>query len=173
MKKKFIIIPILLLTSLIVNGQRKEGLFIIGNDVIDVADSIGSTYPSLSSNYYQYSRLLRHNYNYDLIDKKRKLEMKSKDLRGASIIAVMASTASMVLIGESNDWSLAVSLPSAFALAAATSFPLFLLSERVKKKSERMDTQSALIVNVNNHAQIGITKFSYDNGFGICVNTCF
>ena len=130
-------------------------------------------YPNLSKTFYTNSSFLRHTYDYDLTDKKKRLKMISKDLRGASLLAIMASTATMIWVGEANDWSLAVSIPSAFALATATFIPLFLISSHIAKKAERLEVQTVMLSSLNSHTQIGLARFFDDNYLGFSIKTTF
>ena len=175
MNCKYYFLFLLLLISPKADGQEFVDSLMLNKELVGNLDSLAEVYPSLPEIYYHNSRFLRHNYEYDITDKRRKLEMKRKNLISVGILAFLVSTILMEEIGETHDWSYAVSIPSAFALSAATSAPFFIWSEKIRKKKARMEEQSAMIFKINKRSQVGIVRFPEGNdfGYGFCIKTLF
>ena len=121
------------------------------------ADSI--QLPMLSSEYYQDMTFLAHNYNYEMINKKRKLKMWAGEVLTLGYITGLGIITTFSIVGVNNDWSMVTTITCGTVCFLASMFPFYIWNKRLKEKADAIDVNSSYLFPINKHLELGVASF--------------
>ncbi|MBO4906581.1 MAG: hypothetical protein J5486_06050 [Bacteroidaceae bacterium] len=122
--------------------------------------SICEPLPLLSSEYYSGVSFLKQNYNYELVNKKRSLKTRSSDMYLLSAMMGTGALFAFDFITMDNGWSEAIVIPCSAVVGVAVAAPFFYLGSHFHKKSEAIQVETAYMLPLGRHTDIGPAMFS-------------
>ncbi len=134
--------------------------------------------PSLTSNYYNDITFLNQNYNYELLNKKRALKSRSNSILTIGVVAAVGSVMVISFIGEKNGWSTFATISTGTVVAGGIIVPTVIWSNHVRKKANLIQVETAYLLPIGKHSELGTAVFSYgerfeDKAIGIGFKTTF
>lgn len=184
MKKLYLIIGLL---SFVANIAAQTGintsLTSSGSDCLDniyvVENQEITSLPSLSLEYYYDSTMnvLERNYNYQLMNKKRKYEYWSKEC------LIMGAACSVAVLGINGwlankyNWNLWIDIPCAAVVAIGVFIPFGCVGRHLQNKADAIKIVPITEVNINDDTTIGavmyVDDFQQSKSLGVQVKTKF
>lgn len=115
--------------------------------------------PMLSSEYYQDMTFLSHNYNYEMLNKKRRLKMWAGEVMTLGYITGLGIIATFSIVGANNDWSTVTTTTCGTVCFLASVYPFYMWNRRLKEKADAIDVNSSYLFPVNQHLELGVASF--------------
>lgn len=139
-------------------------------------DTVAAELPVLSSLYYEESQFLTHNYNYELLNKQRRI--RNQAIAVYSLGAALYGVAFLGGLNVTQGWSDWVAIPALTAVSMVFLGGGFLLAEYFNKKADALKVSSAYLIPVNSQKQIGFAHFTMTDcherhAFGISIKSTF
>ena len=127
---KRLIILLIFLQSLTLFGQVETPA---------VSDTIVSDFPCLFCDFYNEMNISDRNYEYELINKKHRLELLAQGVSIGGIAAIVAIEVANAILAVNNDWNLWIDIPCVTVLSLATAVPFVLLSNHFHKRADAIE----------------------------------
>ena len=134
--------------------------------------------PQLPASYYEQSSFLSHQYNYEILNKQRKLRKMASDIQilGSSVILSMSLIGGA--ISNNAGWSEWVYIPCATAVSLGTMGLLITWSNHLNKKADALNVSSAYVLPMGEKSKVGVASFTAHDtleprAFGISLKTVF
>ena len=184
MKKLYLIIGLLsFVANIVAQTDINIPLTDSGSDCIDSineAENLKTTsLPSLSLEYYHDSTMnvLERNYDYQLMNKKRKYEYWSKECLIIGAACIFAVSGINAWLANKYDWNLWIDIPCATVVAMGVFIPSIYVSRNLQKKADAIKIVPIAEVNINENTAIGsvmyVDDFQQSKSFGVQVKTKF
>jgi hypothetical protein len=134
--------------------------------------------PQLTASYYEQSTFLTHQYNYEILNKQRRMRRMANDIEvmGSSVILAMSFIGGG--IANNAGWSIGVYIPCASVVSLGTMGLLIMWSDHLRKKADALNVSSAYLLPVGKSSKLGVASFaahetSGPRAFGISLKTNF
>ena len=148
------------------------------------ADESGDTValPRLTEQYYQSQTFLTHSYDYELVNRKRRLQKQASDVNaiGSSLTSIVSLFGGM--IASNAGWKEGVYIPSAVILELGGIWGLSVWSRHIQEKADEItlpelprDTMTTQAQNMllNSYAQsYGLNSTNYADALMWCARKC-
>lgn len=95
--------------------------------------------PSLSHDFYNTSSIVDRNYNYELLNKKRSLQMWSGEVLTIGMIIFMGEIAANSVLAVNNKWNLWIDIPCATIVGMATLMPFVFWSKHLQQRADAIE----------------------------------
>lgn len=134
--------------------------------------------PQLPASYYEQSSFLTHQYNYEILNKQRRLLKTANDIEimGSSVLLAVSFIGGS--IAENKGWSEWVYIPCSVVVSMGNLGLLMMWSSHLRKKANALNVSSAYLLPVGKKSKIGVASFTAHNSpepraFGISLKTDF
>lgn len=184
MNRIFVIVILLSLTTTIVaqfseRNNMQDTLSYLTDSNCIVEYSIETTLPSLALLYYNDSinNVLERNYDFQLMNKKRKLEFWATEMRTIGYITVLALCGINGWLAVEYEWNLWIDIPCCSIVAMGTVASFIYLSNFVKKKADAIKVVPLTEININDDTTVGAVMYVDDmqqsKSFGVQIKKKF
>lgn len=137
-----------------------------------------TTLPQLLESYYEQSSFLSHQYNYEILNKQRRMRKMANDIQimGSSVILSISLIGGA--ISNNAGWSEWVYIPCATVVSLGTMSLLMTWSNHLKKKADALNVSSAYLLPMGENSKVGVASFTAHDtleprAFGISIITVF
>ena len=143
-----------------------------------LADSVATfELPCLSCDFYNANTIVDRNYDYELLNKKRALEMWSVDVKALCLVSFFGVMLANGILAVNNKWNLWIDIPCATVVGMSTMIPFFIWSRNLKRKADAIEI-SPTIGYINNDPYLNTAMLSNSTNvsglsFGVKLKTSF
>lgn len=169
MNRIFVIVILLSLTTTIVaqfseRNNMQDTLSDLTDSNCVVEYSIETTLPSLTLKYYNDSinNVLERNYDFQLMNKKRKLEFWATEIKTIGYITVLALVGINGWLAVEYEWNLWIDIPCCSIVAMGTVASFIYLSNFVEKKADAIKVVPLTEININDDTTVGAVMYVDD-----------
>ena len=124
-------------------------------------DTIVTNLHSFSHNFYYDQNIVDRSYDYELINKKRKIEMWAREVDNMGAILPLAIVLVDVVLVIENEWNLWINIPCTAALSGAVGYSFYKWGQNIKKRADAIEVSPMISIN------------SQFNTFGISITANF
>ena len=116
---------------------------------------------------YYFNSFLEKQFDYERINKAKKLKRWSKEVSLMGIATCLGITYVSTYLAEKKGWNLWIEIPCVAAVSAAAFIPFYIWSNHLKKKADALNVQSVYIYNIDNNIDLGAVRFTnpLDNSY--------
>lgn len=119
----------------------------------------GNELPLLTEQFFMEQNFLSHEYNQEIKNKVSRLRMWSRDVAVAGTVALLGVMAVNGILVSNNDWSLWIDIPCATVVGMGVMIPFFTWSNRLSKKADALEAQTAFLWHTSKNMELGMTRF--------------
>lgn len=134
------------------------------SDTLNVSNStVEVEFSSLVNDFYATSFNWERSFNYELINKKRRLEMRAGEIMTLGWVCGMAVMFVNGYLAVDYEWNLWVDIPCATVLVMGTMGAFFYWSNQVDKKAQAIDINGLASVPVGDKYSFELVSYQFDN----------
>lgn len=136
-------------------------------DMSDTLNFSNSTveveFPSLVNDFYATSFNWERNFDYELMNKKRRLEMRAGEIKTLSWVCCLAVICVNGYFAVEYGWNLWVYIPCGTVVTVGTIGAFFYWSNQVDKKAQAIDINGLASVPVGDKYSFELVSYQFDN----------
>lgn len=150
--------------------SSQDSVLYFSNDKFQLDTLKGDDLPILTQSFYNNKNVLERNYDYELLNRKRKLNVLSKDMFVLGSVTTMAFSIGCGILFHDINCPMWISLPSFIVLGGGCAVAFVLYGLNLKKKSNAIHIASFPIYKVGHTGHLYVSHFNTDktkNGIGL------
>ncbi|MBO4573919.1 MAG: hypothetical protein J5708_01155 [Bacteroidales bacterium] len=131
------------------------------NNTYTSNDSIVAELPNLALDFYNSMDIVNMNYEYELVKRKRKLEMWASEVNVLGYIGLIGVIAANGVLVYDYNWNLWVDIPCATLVGMSIMIPCILWRNHIMQKANAIEIAPIIGLNADNTV------------YGVCLKTSF
>lgn len=131
------------------------------NNTYSSNDSIVTELPNLALDFYNSIDIVNMNYEYELVKRKRKLEMWASEVSVIGYIGFLGVIVVNSILAYDNKWNLWVDIPCATLVGMSVMIPCLIWRKHIKQKANAIEIAPIIGLNADNTV------------YGVCLKTSF